>query len=174
MRLREDRVRLPGGLELEEFHVVEYPDWSVVYCLTESGKVVLVEQYRHGIGRSCLELPAGEIDAGEEPLDAAHRELLEETGYEAPEWHYLGRCAPNPSKQTSYAHLFVAFRGRQVGDQRLDSSEEIRVRLFDPSEVLHLANEGQIPHGIHLTAIFWTVQRGFLSGAEPFPGTVND
>ena len=160
MRLREDTVLLPSGKALDEFHVIEYPDWSCVYCLDEMGDVVLVEQYRHGVTRFSLELPAGELQPHEDPLEGAKRELLEETGYEASEWIYLGRCAPNPSKHTSYAHLFLATGGRRVGEQKLDGTEEIIVRLMHPEEVLGLAEQGGIVHGIHMTTIFWAALRG--------------
>lgn len=164
MSVREDRVRLPSGLELNEFHVVEYPHWVCILCLVEDGRAVLVEQYRHGIGRSSVELPAGAVDKGEEPLKAAQRELREETGYEAAEWHLLGRCAPNPGKQSSYAHLFVARGATRAGEQRLDSTEDIRVRLVPAGDLLAMADEGAIQHGIHLAALFWAAHKGFIRG----------
>lgn len=162
MNVREDRVRLPSGLELNEFHVVEYPNWVCILCFDGDDRAVLVEQYRHGIGRSSVELPAGAIGKKEEPLEAAKRELREETGYEADEWEALGRCAPNPAKQTSYAHLFVARGARPAGAQQLDSTEAIRVRLVSTTELLRLADRGTIEHGIHLATIFWAVRRGFI------------
>lgn len=165
MSVREDRVRLPSGLELNEFHVVEYPHWVCILCLDAEGQVVLVEQYRHGIRRSSIELPAGAVNRKEEPLAAARRELREETGYEADEWHVLGRCAPNPGKQTSYAHLFVARGAMPTSDQQLDSSEAIRVRLVSADQLLGMANRGMIEHGIHLAAIFWAASRGYISSS---------
>lgn len=174
MSVREDRVRLPSGLEVNEFHVVEYPNWVCILCLDTDGRVVLVEQYRHGIGRSSVELPAGAAKKKEEPLEAAKRELREETGYVAEEWHVLGRCAPNPGKQTSFAHLFVARGARQAGEQRLDPTEAIRIRLVAPAEVLGMADRGIIEHGIHLATLFWAARRGFIdaegSSAESIGG----
>lgn len=162
MNLRADRVQLPSGAVLDEFHVVEYPDWSCVCALTEDGRMVLVEQYRHGVARSSLELPAGEVGSAEDPLEAAKRELLEETGYEATEWQFVGRCAPNPSKHTSYAHLFVARGARRVRGQELDEGEDIVVRLMECSAVLSLAEEGGMTHGIHIMAVFWAARKGLI------------
>ncbi|MDX1546724.1 MAG: NUDIX hydrolase [Rhodothermales bacterium] len=166
MRLRADHVRQPDGTEIEEFHVVEYPDWTCVLCFTEAGRVVLVEQYRHGIEQVSLELPAGIIDAGETPLMAARRELREETGYVADAWTPLGRCAPNPSKQTNHAYFFAARGARREHAQLLDASEAIAVRETDPASLLRLADEGGIVHGIHQAAIFRAHARGLVPGAE--------
>jgi 8-oxo-dGTP pyrophosphatase MutT (NUDIX family) len=162
INLREDHVQLPNGTEMEEFYVVEYPAWAAVLCLTEAGQVVMVEQYRHGIQQVTLELPAGVVDRGERPLLAARRELLEETGYVAEEWVSLGRCAPNPSKHTNFAYLFLARGARRRHAPRLDNSEAIDVRLLDVEEVLHKADTGDIVHGIHLALLFRAQHRGLL------------
>src|SRR5882672_10379867 len=78
LEVREQRVRLANGHEIERFHLIKGPDWAGVLCLTEAREVVLVRQYRHGIAGPSLELPAGVLDGAEEPLAAARRELLEE------------------------------------------------------------------------------------------------
>lgn len=166
VNLRVDHVALPDGGELDDFHVIEYPDWACVLCLTEAGSLLMVEQYRHGVGRLSLELPAGRIDAGEEPLAAAQRELREETGYEAEAWTVLGRCAPNPSTHTNYAYLFVAHGARRAGPPQLDESEALRLRLLDPAEALGLADRGEVLHGIHQTALFWAQHRGLLASGQ--------
>lgn len=167
MNLRVDRVETSPGTVIPEFHVVEYPDWASTLALTPEGEVVLVEQYRHGIGEVSLELPAGGIDAGETPLEAARRELREETGYEAARWERLGRVAPEPSKHDNYAHLFVAFDARPVADAAPDPTETIRVVRLPVDEVLRRADAGAFVHGIHVAALFWALHRGWLSGGGP-------
>ncbi|GIV58976.1 MAG: NUDIX hydrolase [Rhodothermaceae bacterium] len=164
MNLRVDHVRLPDGTELPEFHVVEYPDWACVVCFTEEGRLVMVEQYRHGIRRACLEFPAGAVDPGEEPLQAARRELLEETGYAADDWIGLGRCAPEPSKHTNYAHLYVARAARPVRAPAGDAGEDLRVCLLEPEDVLRRVETGDLVHGIHLAALFWARSLGLFPG----------
>ena len=164
LNLRVDQVRQPDGSVIDEFHVVEYPDWTCTICVTEEGQVVLVEQYRHGLGRATLEFPAGIIEPGEAPLMAARRELVEETGYVAATWTSLGHCSPNPSKQVNYAHLFLATGAHQAHDQLLDTSESIVVHLAEPDDVLHLANTDDFVHGIHLAALFRACQRNLWPG----------
>jgi 8-oxo-dGTP pyrophosphatase MutT (NUDIX family) len=162
MNLRQDHVRLANGTELEEFHVLEYPDWVSVLCLTGTDEVVLVQQYRHGIGQVTLELPAGALDAGEDPLEAARRELLEETGYASDDWHALGTVVPEPSRHSNRAHLFLARQSRYVQPPELDDAEAIAVQVRPLAEVLHLADTGAIGHGIHVAALFWARFRGLL------------
>lgn len=162
LRLRADRVRLPGGHELAEFHVVEVPDWTCAVCLTDDDQVVLVEQYRHGIEEVVLELPGGVIDAGETPEAAARREVLEETGFEAETWTLLGRCAQDPHRQTNYVHCFAATGARRVAEQQLDAAEHMAVRTLPRLDVLERARTGGLVHGIHLAALFWAREQGVL------------
>lgn len=78
---RRDTVELPTGVVNDEYYVLEYPDWINVIAVTPDGRMVFVRQYRHALGQTCFEIVAGVIEKGEEPLEAARRELLEETGY---------------------------------------------------------------------------------------------
>jgi len=162
LTLREDRVRLPSGAEIEEFHVAEYPDWALAIALTDDGNAVLVEQYRYAVDRVALEFAAGVIAPGEPPLDAARRELLEETGYEAEEWTALGSCAVEPARHTNYGHLFVAQGARRVAAPVLDSTEDLRVRVIPSSDLVGLVERGEMVHGTHIAAVFWAHQRGLI------------
>lgn len=157
--LREDRVDAGGGQIVEPFYVVEYPDWSCIVAIDSDERLILVEQYRHGIGRVSLELPAGVIDKGESPLEAAKRELMEETGYEADEWNALSVCAPEPSKHTNFAHVFVARGARPSSRQDLDSTETIKVRHVALSDLGELIASGEFIHGIHLYAVLLAQSR---------------
>lgn len=167
MTLREDRVQLPNGQILDEYHVAEYPDWACVLALTDEGEAVLVEQYRYGIDRIILELPAGVIDAGEDPETAARRELLEETGYEAGALHALGRLAVEPGRHTNYGHVFVASGCRRVGLPSLDDSEDLRVRLVPAARLPELVESESIVHGVHAAAVFWAAAGGWLDEPNP-------
>ena len=171
MTLREDRVRLPGGHVLEEYHVAEYPDWAAVLPITDAGQAVLVEQYRYGIDRTLLELPAGALDPGEDAGVAARRELLEETGYEGAELVRLGKLAVEPGRHTNYGHLYVARGCRAVADPAHEASEDLRVRLVEASRLPALVEAGRIAHGVHAAAVFWALARGLLEArSEPRSG----
>ncbi len=167
MTLREDRVRLPNGHVLDEFHVAEYPDWACVLALTDGEEAVLVEQYRYPIDRVRLELPAGVVDEGEALEAAARRELLEETGYQADAMHVLGRLAVEPGRQTNYGHVFVAPGVRRVAEPDLDASEDMRVRLVPADDLPRLVEGGEIVHAVHAAAVFWALHQGWISSAEP-------
>ena len=78
LTVRRDCVELPDGRQNPEFYVLEYPDWVNVIAITEDGQFVMERQYRHGLGKTCFEIPAGVMEKGETPLDAAKRELVDE------------------------------------------------------------------------------------------------
>jgi len=163
MEIREERVELSSGHVIEEFHVVEYPDWVCVLCLTESGDAVLVRQYRHGIGEICLELPAGVIDPGESVEAAARRELREETGYAADGWVNLGSVAPEPHRHTNRAHLRVATGARRAGDPELEMSEEMRVELIPGRRLGELVFSDSFTHSVHLALLLRASARGLIT-----------
>ena len=97
LTVRRDCVELPDGRQNPEFYVLEYPDWVNVIAITEDGKFVMERQYRHGLGKTCFEIPAGVIEEGEDPLDAAKRELMEETGYGEGTWRKIMTGSGNSS-----------------------------------------------------------------------------
>ena len=166
MTLREDRVQLPSGHVIEEFHVTAYPDWCAVIAITDEDDVVLVEQYRYGADRLSVEFPAGAVDPGEELEGAARRELLEETGYAAERLQYLGALAAEPSRSTSRGHFFVAAGARRVAEPAAEETEDLRVLLLPAAEVLQMADDGRFVHGLHAAAAFWAHRRGLLAPRE--------
>jgi 8-oxo-dGTP pyrophosphatase MutT (NUDIX family) len=166
MTLRVDHVRLPSGAEMEEFHVAEYPDWALALTLTDDGKAIMVEQYRYAVDRIGLEFPAGAVYPGEDPLEAARRELLEETGYQAREWTTLGKVAVEPSRHTNYGHALVATGARKVAEPSPEQTEDLRVRVVDAASLPQMVEAGEIEHGIHVAAVFWAMYRGLLPGGR--------
>ena len=160
LRLRADRCELSDGREIEPFYVFELPDWAVVLPVTENGELVMVRQYRHGIGQVLLELPGGIISANEEALPAARRELREETGYGGGEWSVLGSVSANPDSHTNLGRLFLARSVRLQGAQELDLTENMEVVLMPAAEALARAETGQLfVQALHISALFLASRR---------------
>ncbi|HJQ35136.1 MAG TPA: NUDIX hydrolase [Pyrinomonadaceae bacterium] len=151
-KVRRDTSADPRGRGLHDFYVIEAPDWVNIIPLTEDGRVVLIEQFRHGTGEVSLEIPGGMVDAGEGPAEAAARELLEETGYEAPEVVPLGRSRPNPALQGNWIYTFLARGVVLRGEPANDATEQTRVRLVPLEQIPELIVEGKIDHALVVLA----------------------
>ncbi len=132
---RCDTVQLPDGRVNSEYYILEYPIWVNVIAITEDGHFLMVEQYRHGLQEVFTELVAGVAEEGEEPLEAAKRELLEETGYAGDDWQLLSVLSQNPSTTNNLTYCFVAKGVRKVGEQSLDETEDIAVKLLTETEL---------------------------------------
>ncbi|HEY2745200.1 MAG TPA: NUDIX hydrolase [Polyangia bacterium] len=141
-----------------EFWILEAPDWCNIVPLTRAGQVVMVRQQRHGIGAETLELPGGMIDPGDpSPLEAARRELLEETGYRAPEIVPTGVIAPNPAMQTNRCWSFLARDVEPVGVPTLDGGEDIDVVLVPYREIPGRVARGEIAHALVVVAFAYAL-----------------
>src|ERR1700726_2306813 len=106
--LRADDCTTPAGVRISPYYVLRYPDWAHSICLDHDNRVCVVKQYRHGALRVMMELPGGVVEAGEDPLMAAKRELLEETGIRATQWRACGNFSPNPATHTNRFHVYVS------------------------------------------------------------------
>lgn len=155
LTMRRDRVRLPNGRTIDDFYVWEYPPWVNVIALTATHRQkVLIRQYRHGIGGVHYELPAGVHDnPGETLLDAARRELLEETGYSGGTWKLWMKLSANPALQNNISYTFLATGVTQTDPQRLDDTEEITVHRVPPGQVAAIIDEGKMLQALHTAPI---------------------
>jgi len=152
-RIRIDKCELANGKFLEAT-VMEFRSWANVVAFTKDQKVVLVRQYRHGIQDVTLEFPGGIVEDGEDPLEGAKRELLEETGYASDQVIEVGRVYPNPAMQVNHLRCFIAFDAQKVGGQNLDDGEDIEVDLIPLDELIALAKDGQFPNALQLAVLF--------------------
>ncbi len=135
LTVRRDTVRLPNGTVHPEYYVLEYPSWINVIAITVEGKFVMVKQYRHGLGIVATELCAGVVEEGEDPLDGARRELLEETGFGGGEWELSMVISANPGSQNNLTYCYIARGVEKISGQHLDLTEDIRVELLSEEEV---------------------------------------
>lgn len=137
------------------FYVLKTRDWINVVALTRDHKVLMVSQYRHGSGEISLEIPGGAVDKNEPPLEAAKRELREETGYAAKEWHSLGSVRPNPAILSNTCHLYLALNAEPVGELDLDEAEELEVSLHPVEEIPRMIRDGRIQHALVVAAFYF-------------------
>lgn len=159
LTVRRDKCELPNGNVMEAFYVNEYPDWVNVFGLTNEGKVLLVRQYRHGLGTIETEVPGGALEAGEQPQEGAAREVLEETGYRFQTMEYIGKVCANPSTTNNYTHFFLATGGEKVAEPELDHSEDIDVLLLDITEVKTLLRENRLMQSLHVSCILYALAK---------------
>ena len=151
VRVRQSSSPLTG--KKHPFYVLSTHSWINVVAVTEDGRVPFVSQYRHGSGQISLEIPGGAVDRKDaSPLEAAKRELLEETGYAADEWHSLGELHPNPAILDNTCYVFLARGARRVADLKLDEAEELEVSLRDLKDVPGMIRGGEIRHALVVAA----------------------
>lgn len=154
LRLRKDTIELPSGVIVDDYFVRESRGFVIVFAITRESHVLLVRQYKHGIGREILELPAGAIDPGEDRETCAIRELQEETGYTAASMQYLRTFVVEPTNSDSVAHLFLARDAEPTSEQRLDETERIEVELVTQDDLLGLVRDGSIDAVAHVASIY--------------------
>jgi 8-oxo-dGTP pyrophosphatase MutT (NUDIX family) len=127
LTLRHDTVRLPSGSTLAPYHVIEAADWVNVIAVSQAGCILLIEQYRHAVGHTMLEIPAGHVEPDETPETAARRELQEETGYGGGTWHALGALHPAASRFTNQVHSFLALDVTRVAPPVEEEAEALHL-----------------------------------------------
>lgn len=162
-----DTVRLPDGSEGTREYVT-HPGAVVVVPLLEGSdgqmRIVLERQYRYPVGQVMIELPAGKLDAGEDPLVCGRRELFEETGYQALEWARAGQMHLAIAYSTEVIHIWFA-RGLRLGARRLDHGEFLDVFTATPDELMQWCRDGTVTDAKTLSCMVWV--QNVLSGAWP-------
>ena len=169
---RRSAYRFPDGTVFEPFYSYSRRDYVVIVASYTDGNYLCVRQYRQGIGQVTTEFPAGGIEredgkeygsAGdlfaEDALEAAKRELLEETGYESDEWRHLLTVPSNATIADNYAHLFAAGNCRRVSGQSLDETEFLNVTKHSAQEIEELIAKGGFQQAIHITAWLLALRR---------------
>ena len=145
VKLHKDKVRLPDSKIIDDFYTVTIPNGAMVCALTSDGDIILKKEYRYACKSDIIECPAGMIEDYENvPLDAAIRELLEETGYTSDNWLYLGGTRESTSKLTNTMHLFLAENCIKTSEQKLDDTESIELLKIPFNNAIDMVMSGEI------------------------------
>jgi 8-oxo-dGTP pyrophosphatase MutT (NUDIX family) len=161
LRLRRDDIVLPDGTRVDDYYVRESRGFSVIFAVTPEPRVVLVRQYKHGIGRVVMELPAGAIDPNETAEACALRELAEETGYacEPEELERIASFVTDPTNSDAHFELFLARDVRPTAERELDVTEDIEIQLASFDELRRFVCDGSIKVSSHVASIYFMLDR---------------
>jgi ADP-ribose pyrophosphatase len=143
----------PDSAITDDFFIMESPDWVNVVAIREDGKYILVNQYRFGTQALSLEVAGGVVDQGETHLEAARRELLEETGYISETWSHLLTIAPNPALNSNRCAIFLAESCRYIGSDDHDDTEFIQVVVLDKEDCKAAIHDGRIHHALAVAGL---------------------
>ncbi|WP_342242622.1 NUDIX hydrolase [Ensifer sp. OTU672] len=161
IHVRADDCITAEGAVVAPYYVLDYTDWVQVVAFDEDDQLLLIEQYRHGVGRMSLESPGGVMDAGEtDPVETAKRELLEETGFTAADWIYVGRLAANPATNTNFFHIVLANGARKTAEAADDPTERVKVHRIAAKDAVPLLLSGKIMHALHVAGLTMAFHHG--------------
>lgn len=152
-KTRYDWAKNPRNAKTIRAVVLESRDWVNVVALTPAKMILTVRQFRFGVGRYTLEIPAGIMDAGETPQQAAMRELKEETGCVSNNWRYLGAFDANPAFMNNICHSWLALDVIQKFPLQLDEGEEIDLAEFSLDGIRKEINAGRMRNALSLAAL---------------------
>ena len=153
LHVKSDQVRLSNGHEATREYIL-HPGAAMIIALSDEKTIVLERQYRYPLDRHFIELPAGKIDPGEDPLATAQRELREECGYTAEQWRHLTTMHPSIGYANEHIELFLA-RGLSQAANQLDEDEFLEVLHVPVAEALRWIRDGRITEAKAVTGLLW-------------------
>jgi len=157
LKMKRDTVALPDGqYAVREY--LEHPGAVAILAILDDGRVLLERQYRYPIAQAVIEIPAGKLNTGEDPLLCAQRELQEETGYTAKHWSKIRRIHPVISYSTEFIDIYLA-EGLSLGPARLDEEEFLDVFASPLEELLNWVETGKITDVKTIISTYWLERR---------------
>ncbi len=154
LTVRKDAVRTDRGVDIDDFYVLEYPTWVNVIATTADGHYIIEKQYRHGIQQEVYEICAGTCEKNEDPINAAKRELLEETGFGGGKWSLIGKFAPNPNSMNNWCYSFLAEGVTKMQEPHQEATEDITILQIEEKELLEMMKGGKMVEGIMLAPLW--------------------
>ena len=150
---RYDWVRNPRNGKSFKAVILEFHDWVNVVAVTPEQKIVVVKQFRFGVSKTTVEVPAGIMEKGETPEQAARRELEEETGYTSTNWQYLGWFEANAAFLNNSCHFFLALDVVKTHSVNLDEGEDISVDELSFDELNQTIEQGKMRNALSVLAL---------------------
>ena len=164
LKVRRDQVRLPdGSTGAREY--IRHPGAVAIVPLFEDGSVLLERQFRYPHRREFIEIPAGQLEPGEPPLETAQRELAEETGHVAAQWKPLCVIHTAIAYTDEAIHLYVARQLTALPERKLDQGEFLECLTVPFDEALRMIRDGEITDAKSVAALLWVARWGLESGA---------
>ncbi len=161
LKVRREQAAVPDGPIIPDYYIIENRGWVGIVPVLEDGRFLLNKQYKHGIGQVVIEFPAGGLEPDEEPLAAARRELMEETGYSFgdDQLALLAQMLENPTKARTRSWWYLAWGVRKTGEQKIDPVEVIENLLVTPNELLDLIHRGEFAVQGQIAAAYMALER---------------
>ena len=157
LKMKRDTVSLPDGQHAVREYL-EHPGAVAILAVLDDGRILLERQYRYPIAQAVIEIPAGKLNTGEDPLLCAQRELQEETGYTAKHWSKIRRIHPVISYSTEFIDIYLA-EGLSPGPALLDEEEFLDVFAAPLEELLHWVEMGKITDVKTIISTYWLERR---------------
>ena len=152
LRVNQETCELPNGKIIDDFYTLWQPDWVLILARDIEGKWIMTHQYRHGIHAESLEFPAGIIDPGETPLEAAQRELQEECAFAGGRWTFLREFPMNPDRHRGRFFVVLADGVTANGKTKFDDTEDIDSLRLTTEEIEEKMRSGEMVHPHQIAA----------------------